>query len=175
MHIYKYISVAFTLDMGFKKAPLMGAVGNAIDSIYLPRGGSDEQRQKALDAIKNRQVLIEDTGNYTPILVFPEGGTTNGSSIVKFKKGAFVSEMRVKPIVMNYNTKQTVIPAYDIIEIFPLAVLQLSWSCLTASVKLLPDFEPTEYLFETFKDKGKERWEIFAWAAREVMMKAGNL
>lgn len=57
----------------------------------------------------------------------------------------------------------------------PLAILQLSWSCLTGTVKLLPDFEPTDYLFETFKDKGKERWEIFAWAVRDVMMKAGNL
>ena len=40
---------------------------------------------------------------------------------------------------------------------------------------MLPDFEPTEYLFETHKDKGSERWEIFAWAAREIMMKAGDL
>jgi hypothetical protein len=35
--------------------------------------------------------------------VFAEGGTTNGSAIIKFKKGAFVSEKRVKPIVLNYS------------------------------------------------------------------------
>jgi len=46
---------------------------------------------------------------------------------------------------------------------------------MTISIKELPDFEPTEYLFETFKDKGKERWEIYAWALREVMLKEGNL
>ena len=39
----------------------------------------------------------------------------------------------------------------------------------------MPDFEPTEYLFETHKDKGETRWEIFAWALRDAMMKCGNL
>jgi hypothetical protein len=39
----------------------------------------------------------------------------------------------------------------------------------------LPDFEPTEYLFKTHKDKGTERWEIYAWALRDMMLKVGNL
>jgi hypothetical protein len=29
--------------------------------------------------------LIETTGKYAPLLVFPEGGTTNGSALLKFK------------------------------------------------------------------------------------------
>ena len=39
----------------------------------------------------------------------------------------------------------------------------------------MPDFEPTEYLFETHKDKGQDRWEIYAWALRDAMRKCGNL
>lgn len=39
---------------------------------------------------------------------------------------------------------------------------------------ILPDFEPNEYLFETHKDKGKERWEIYAWAVRDIIMKNGS-
>ena len=38
----------------------------------------------------------------------------------------------------------------------------------------MPDFEPNEYLFETHADKGSERWEIYAWALRDAMMKAGG-
>jgi hypothetical protein len=38
----------------------------------------------------------------------------------------------------------------------------------------LPEFRPNEYLFSTHKDKGKERWEIFAWAVRDVMLRAGD-
>jgi 1-acyl-sn-glycerol-3-phosphate acyltransferase len=55
--------------------------------------------------------------------MFPEGGTTNGSSLLKFKKGAFLAECSVKPIVLNYSLESTVSPAYDVIELFPLACL----------------------------------------------------
>lgn len=38
----------------------------------------------------------------------------------------------------------------------------------------MPDFEPNEYLFRTHADKGKDRWEIYAWALRDVMARTGN-
>lgn len=38
----------------------------------------------------------------------------------------------------------------------------------------MPPFQPNEYLFEKHADKGKERWEIYAWAVRDAMMKAGK-
>lgn len=41
-------------------------------------------------------------------------------------------------------------------------------------VYVLPPFKPNEYLFETHKDKGTERWEIYAWAVRDVMAKFGG-
>lgn len=91
--------MAFSLDIGFKKAPLMGNLGNVVDSIYLPRGGTDEKRAAALKAIEDRQELIEQTGDYTTLLVFPEGGTTNGSGLIKFKKGAFFAEKSVMPVL----------------------------------------------------------------------------
>lgn len=38
-----------------------------------------------------------------------------------------------------------------------------------------PPFIPNDYLFETHKDKGKEKWEIFAWAVRDIMAKESGL
>ena len=38
----------------------------------------------------------------------------------------------------------------------------------------LPLFCPNEYLFEQHKDKGNDRWEIMAWAVRDVMAKVGT-
>ena len=93
---------------------------------------------------------------------------------MKFKKGAFISERRCQPLILKYKFG-TVSPAYDIIEFMALVIIQLSWSCITCNVIELPEFEPNEYLFETFKDKGKERWEIYAWAVREIMKEAGDL
>ena len=39
----------------------------------------------------------------------------------------------------------------------------------------MPEFEPNEHLFEKHADKGKERWEIFAWSIRDAMSKASGL
>jgi hypothetical protein len=44
----------------------------------------------------------------------------------------------------------------------------------TVTIYVLPPLKPTKYLLETHKDKGKTDWEIFAWATREVMAKAGK-
>mmetsp|Transcript_11024 Transcript_11024/g.18428 ORF Transcript_11024/g.18428 Transcript_11024/m.18428 type:complete len:272 (+) Transcript_11024:24-839(+) len=54
MNLYQYFSMAFTLDVGFKKAPLMNKLGDLVDSIYLPRGGNEESRAKALQQILDR-------------------------------------------------------------------------------------------------------------------------
>lgn len=70
------------------------------------------------------------------------------------------------------KTIGTLSPAYEVIEYLPLAIMQFSllpcW--FYCKVVCLPDFEPNEYLFETHKDKGAHRWEIYAWAIRDIMM-----
>ena len=55
-----------------------------------------------LDQIKERQELIENTGMYAPFLLFVEGATSNGTSLLKFRKGAFFAEMKIKPIFLKY-------------------------------------------------------------------------
>jgi len=42
-------------------------------------------------------------------------------------------------------------------------------------MKILPPMMPNEYLFNEHKDKGEEKWEIFAWAVRDAMSLAGPL
>ena len=118
-------------------------------------------------------MLIEDTGKYAPFLIFAEGGTTNGTGLIKFKKGGFFAEKTIKPVFMKYGFFQ-LSPAFDTMELLPLVILMLSWACFTCELNVMPDFQPNEYLFETHKDKGQERWEIYAWAAREIMMKQGG-
>jgi hypothetical protein len=108
-------------------------------------------------------------------LVFPEGGTTNGTALLKFKQGAFVSEKRCRPMILKYQLDGSVHAAYDIIELLVLAILQMSWSCATVKLLTLPEFEPTEYLFTIHAAQGSQRWEIYAWALREAMMKFGDL
>ena len=110
-------------------------------------------------------------------MILPEGTQSNGKYLIPFKRGAFESLMTVIPIVTIY-TKCT-------------SYMRPSWECLgfleqiflvgtapgyyTAELIKLPPFKPNDYLYEKFADKGKTKAAIFAWAAREVMAKAGNL
>jgi len=90
--------------------------------------------------------LVEEDSTYSPFHIFVEAGTTNGTSLIKFKKGAFASEKKVRPVFLKYKST-TVSPAFDILELIPLLAFQLSWCCLTCDVCVMPDFEPNEYLF----------------------------
>jgi len=43
------------------------------------------------------------------------------------------------------------------------------------TIKVLPPFIPNDYLFETHRDKGEEKWQIYAWAVRDAMSVEGEL
>ena len=76
---------------------------------------------------------------------------------MSFKQGAFSAEKRIRPMFMKYK-HGLVDPSYATMDIAPLAIFLLCWCCYYCEVLMLPDFEPTEYLFETHADKGEKRW-----------------
>ena len=168
---------AFAADKGMATTPLFATLIWALDSIYIPRGGGKadaSSRQEALRIIQERQELIEHEGGYSPIAIFPEGSTSNGTGMTKFKQGAFKSERRVQPILLKYPQNTMVSLAFEVVEMLPLWILQLSGCCYNVEVGVMPEFEPNEYLFDTHADKGNDRWEIYAWAVRDAMRKAGG-
>ena len=81
----------------------MGDVSRAQDFVFLPRGGNDESRNKALEVIRDRQEEIEREGKLKPMVIFAEAGTTNGTHMVKFKKGAFAAEKRITPVFLKFD------------------------------------------------------------------------
>lgn len=85
-------------------------------------------------------------GDYPPICIFPEGGTTNGKQIMSFKRGAFASLRAIKPVVLKYNPG-TLSPAWDVIPFLPLAIMQFSLFYFRCDVYNLPVFKPNDYLF----------------------------
>jgi len=163
----------FCPTIGFKNVPIFNTTIEALDSFYIDRGSDHAAKDRIVKSIVDRQMLIEETGRYAKLCIFPEGGATNNTALLKFKRGAFVGEKRVSPMILKYKY-DGFSPAFDVIDFLPLATLSYCWRGLTCEVHYLPDFEPNNYLFETHKDKGKHRWEIYAWAVRDIMAKAGN-
>ena len=48
------------------------------------------------------------------------------------------------------------------------------WKSSECTLTHLPIFVPNDYLYTTHADKGKEKWEIYAWAIRDIMAKVGD-
>jgi len=76
---------------------------------------------------------------------------------------------------MKFDTHSAVSPAFDCVPMGPLVILNLCWCCYWVEVIDLPVFQPNDYLFKNHADKGKKKWEIIAWAIREIISEAGSL
>jgi hypothetical protein len=80
----------------------------------------------------------------------------------------------VTPIALKYRYSM-LSPSWEVVPFFAQQIMQ---SCLFFSYKCevneLPPFLPNEYLYQAHADKGSEKWEIFAWAVRDVMAKVGD-
>lgn len=127
-----------------------------------------------IDTIVERQKAIEN-GQFNSLGIFAEGTTSNGKYIMPFKKGAFYSLLPVQPIVLQYRgfpgtPDMGCQNQFDFSLFFPFANLFLQQFLYE-----LPPFIPNDYLFETHKDKGTEKWEIYAWAVRDAMSKASGI
>lgn len=105
--------------------------------------------------------------------MFAEGATSNGTHLLKFRRGAFVGEKRVTPMYLKYPI-HGFSTDYGVMDFLPLLLLNLSWFGLKCHINIMPDFEPNDYLFKKHANRGTDRWEIFAWAIRDSMAKAGD-
>ena len=73
----------------------MGIFCKELDCVFVNREANDSKR-KVLELIMERQKLAVE-GKANPIILFPEGATTNGKSMLEFKRGAFLSLLPVQP------------------------------------------------------------------------------
>ncbi|EOD15317.1 hypothetical protein EMIHUDRAFT_211471 [Emiliania huxleyi CCMP1516] len=119
------------------KIPIFGRVAKAMQSIFVDRQTA-ESRAKAAETIRAR---CREPG-WPPLLVFPEGTTTNGAALIQFKAGAFGVGQPVQPVLLRYgHTPVDVSSAVRGYEIFLYAMLQPANSL---TVEYLPPHAPTD-------------------------------
>lgn len=107
-------------------------------------------------------------------MIFPEGSTTNGLSIIQFKKGSFAPLRPVTPIVFNYNSANVKV-CQDVVG-FKMIFMYGVCGIITTKVHRLPVFAPNDYFWKHHWQEGKEeKWETFARVIRQIMSEAGGL
>merc|ERR1711879_236 len=82
---------------GTRSVPIAGQIAEEMEAVFVDRGSS-ESRQSALNDIFTH--CAEWKPKMRPMLIFPEGTTTNGEGLLPFKKGAFVAGVPVRPVLI---------------------------------------------------------------------------
>ena len=72
---------------GTKNIPVVGYISKAVGCIYIERDTKSKQSGLASKIEKRQEDAAK--GLYPPLIFYPEGGTSNGRYLLKFKKGAF--------------------------------------------------------------------------------------
>lgn len=85
---------------GSQQAPIVGGLMQEMDVIFVDRTDSNS-RQTTLDAISDH--CKSWAPGSRPLLVFPEGKTSNGEKLLPFKRGAFAAGLPVRPVIMVYT------------------------------------------------------------------------
>jgi 1-acyl-sn-glycerol-3-phosphate acyltransferase len=85
--------------IGVKHIPVAGSIAMALQTIFVNRK-DPKSKKKTLLEIQRRT----SDGSFPPLMLYPEGTTTNGKCLVQFKKGAFTAGKPVQPIVMQYSS-----------------------------------------------------------------------
>ena len=77
----------------------MSALCGGLQSLFLDRAGTKEERDRVVQQIIERQEAIEVRKEaWQPFCLFPEGTTTNGSCLLPFKRGGFAGMRTVQPV-----------------------------------------------------------------------------
>lgn len=167
---------SFTPKAAVREIPLGSSIPNSLQCIYVNRAGSQEARDRLVQSFTDRQEAIEVRNeDFSPLSVFAEGTTTNGSLLLPFKRGAFAGMRTTTPCFYSISSGM-ISPTYDIISLPELMVLLVcNLSFRISRINIMPEFTPNTFMLEKHADKGNEPWKIFAWCVRDAISKHSGI
>ena len=168
-----YLGCGFVAKEGVKKTPLFGTLNIALHTIFVDRGSTGAKKD-VLELIEERQKDFIEGRPVMPFMIFPEGTTTSGRYLIPFKKGAFVTLLPIKPTFIHPNMNKTFHLGCGSSNAGFVYMRSLCNLYNKAEYIELPIMTPNEYMFTNFSSYGKEKWEIYAEVAREIMCTLGN-
>ena len=152
----------------------VGPIAKGINCLFVKRD-NQENRDKVFQILEERQKNFYEGKLLSPLCLFPEGTTTSGRHILKFKKGAFYALLPIKPelILIDQNDDMS----------FGVGVSSVVYNYLRSLCYLthkiffvdLPVIKPTNFMWENYSHLGKEKWEIFAEVTRKIMCEISGL
>ena len=154
--------------------PIFGTLSKLLNCVFVDRK-SEFSRKEMLNEIYQRQIQYYNEKIFIPLLIYPEGTTTCGRNILKFKKGAFAYLLPIKPGIVNINQEDKHHLASGCQDML-LNTLKF-FCCYKVDIYYInmPVIRPTEYMWSNYNNLGKEKWEIFAEVTRRIYSEIGGL
>lgn len=105
---------AFVAKSEVNRLPGIGRVGAAQHAFYIDR--MNNCGVSVTEKMMERQRLVAKSNiPVPPVCIFPEGTTTNGSHLLKFRTGAFVAGVPIAPVLIRYSN-EWFSPSYESIK-----------------------------------------------------------
>ncbi|XP_070786076.1 lysophospholipid acyltransferase LPCAT4 [Enoplosus armatus] len=121
--------------------PVIGALLEFNQSVIVSRK-DPESRKNAVAQVTER---LTSNGYWPQMLMFPEGTTTNGTTLIKFKPGAFLAGVPVQPVLLRYPNKlDTVRWTYKGTAWFEALWHTTSQFYTNVTVEFLPVYSPSQ-------------------------------
>ncbi len=152
----------------------VGPIAKAINCLFVKRD-NQENREKIFQLLEERQKEFYEGKLLSPLCLFPEGTTTSGRHILKFKRGAFYALLPIKPELILVDQKDDMSLAVGVSSVAYNYLRSLCYLTHKIFFVDLPVIKPTNFMWENFSHLGKEKWEIYAEVVRSMLSEIGNL
>ena len=91
---------------------------------------------------------MAERGEKPHFVIFPEGATTNGTSLIEFKKGAFAALRAVKPHFSKIKSLTNIKPVHgDSLALIHFFNILMGHGLTHYTLTELPVFKPNEYFW----------------------------
>ena len=124
-------------------------------------------------------MIENDDRDWGPLCVFAEGSVTNGINLSRFRRGGFLANVAVQPVMFKYDWK-TVLPDYATLQGLPLSLIMISaFEINKLLAHTYPIFVPNDYLYTVYAKtipgyEKMEKWEIYGHAVQDFMKREGG-
>ncbi|XP_073150964.1 lysophospholipid acyltransferase LPEAT1-like isoform X3 [Henckelia pumila] len=157
---------SFVAKRSVAELPLVGLISKCLGCVYVHRGLKSSDF-KGVSGIVNERILEARQDKSAPrMMLFPEGTTTNGDYLLKFKTGAFLAKTPVLPVILRYPY-QRFSAAWDSISGMRHLIFLLCQFVNYIQVTKLPVYHPSE--------QEKKDPKLYAENVRQLMALKGNL
>ncbi|MCQ2815647.1 MAG: 1-acyl-sn-glycerol-3-phosphate acyltransferase [archaeon] len=172
-YTYRYGS-SFVSKQTILNVPFVNKMAQYNHSLFLDRTKKEEREKTAQEIAQRQREIME--GKYDRVInVFPEGTITSGKYIINFKRGAFMSLLPLKPLMELTRRNNEFETSSGAMSLLWHIIISANYHYSPVDFMELPVIEPTEFMYENYKNMGNEKWEIFMNVTRHIMSECSGL